>query len=111
MGAEELLLAGRRGNGFGLWHRLVHRRHRSDRLRTLFFEETEKRQLPVKRDSATRLAGAFCALIATMSWCVPASACSACFGKSDSSMALGMNWGIFTLLGVIVCVLGSVAGF
>jgi hypothetical protein len=26
-------------------------------------------------------------------------------------MALGMNWGIFSLLGVVVCVLGCVAGF
>jgi hypothetical protein len=26
-------------------------------------------------------------------------------------MALGMNWGIFSLLGVVVCVLGGVAGF
>jgi hypothetical protein len=26
-------------------------------------------------------------------------------------MARGMNWGIFSLLGIIVCVLVSVAGF
>jgi len=41
----------------------------------------------------------------------PAFACSACFGKSDSAMAQGMNWGIFSLLGIIVSVLGSVAVF
>jgi hypothetical protein len=29
-------------------------------------------------------------------------ACAACYGKSDSPLASGMNWGIFTLLGVIV---------
>lgn len=40
-----------------------------------------------------------------------ALACSACFGKSDSPMAAGMNWGIFSLLAVIVPVLGGVAGF
>jgi len=40
-----------------------------------------------------------------------ASACSACFGKSDSALAAGMNWGIFTLLGVIGSVLGGVASF
>jgi hypothetical protein len=38
-------------------------------------------------------------------------ACAACFGQSDSPMAAGMNWGIFSLLGVVVFVLGSVAAF
>lgn len=38
-------------------------------------------------------------------------ACVACFGQSDSSMARGMNMGIFTLLLVITCVLASIAGF
>jgi hypothetical protein len=40
-----------------------------------------------------------------------ALACSACYGQSDSPMARGMNWGIFSLLGVIVTVLGCIAGF
>ena len=33
----------------------------------------------------------------------PASlfACAACYGASDSPMAKGMNWGIFSLLGVV----------
>jgi len=39
------------------------------------------------------------------------SACAACFGKSDSKLALGMNMGIFSLLGVVVCVLGGIAAF
>ena len=38
-------------------------------------------------------------------------ACAACYGQSDSPMAQGMNWGIFSLLAVIVSVLGSIAGF
>ena len=38
-------------------------------------------------------------------------ACAACYGQSDSPMAQGMNWGIFTLLVVIVGVLGGVAAF
>jgi hypothetical protein len=42
---------------------------------------------------------------------VNAFACAACFGKSDSAMAQGMNMGIFALLGVVVCVLSLVAGF
>ena len=39
------------------------------------------------------------------------SACTACFGKSDSNMAKGMNMGIAALLLVITCVLCGVAGF
>jgi hypothetical protein len=37
--------------------------------------------------------------------------CAACYGQSDSPMAAGMNWGIFSLLVVVVFVLGSVAAF
>ena len=40
-----------------------------------------------------------------------ALACSACYGKSDSSLAKGMNMGIFTLLGFVGLVLVGVAGF
>ncbi len=44
---------------------------------------------------------------------LPASlqACSACFGKSDSPMAQGMNMGIFTLLLFILSVLIGIAVF
>jgi heme/copper-type cytochrome/quinol oxidase subunit 2 len=41
----------------------------------------------------------------------PLFACATCFGKSDAPMAEGMNWGIFTLLGVIVAVLATIASF
>jgi hypothetical protein len=41
----------------------------------------------------------------------PVRACAACFGKSDSNMAQGMNMGIFALLLVITCVLCGIAGF
>ena len=40
-----------------------------------------------------------------------ASACAACFGKSDSKLAEGMNAGIFALMGVIGGVLFAIAGF
>jgi hypothetical protein len=40
-----------------------------------------------------------------------ALACAACFGKSDSPLAQGMNWGIFALLGCISMVLSGFAGF
>ena len=38
-------------------------------------------------------------------------ACAACYGQSDSPLAKAMNWGIFTLLGVVVCVLGGITLF
>ena len=39
-----------------------------------------------------------------------ASACAACYGRSDDAMARGMNMGIFTLLIVVVGVLAGIAG-
>jgi len=44
-------------------------------------------------------------------WTPSARACATCFGASDSPMAQGMNWGIFSLLAVIVCMLSGIAGF
>lgn len=38
-------------------------------------------------------------------------ACAACFGASDSSMARGMNFGILTLLIVVLATLGGLAAF
>ena len=32
-------------------------------------------------------------------------ACAACYGQSDSPLATGMNYGVFTLLGVVLSVL------
>jgi hypothetical protein len=41
----------------------------------------------------------------------PLFACAACYGKSSDPLAFGMNWGIFTLMGIIVTVLASIATF
>lgn len=41
----------------------------------------------------------------------PLFACAACFGKSSDPLAHGMNWGIFTLLGIVVLMLTSIATF
>lgn len=38
-------------------------------------------------------------------------ACAVCFGKSDSRLAVGMNWGIFTLLFFIGSVLAGLSCF
>lgn len=52
------------------------------------------------------------ALVAVLSWApAAAEACAACYGKSDSKLAEGMNWGIFSLLFVVVGVLGGIGGF
>lgn len=40
-----------------------------------------------------------------------AMACAACFGRTDSPLAYGMNAGIFALLAVIGSVLGLIASF
>jgi hypothetical protein len=40
-----------------------------------------------------------------------ALACATCFGKSDSDLAKAMNWGIVSLLAVVVVVLGGFAAF
>ena len=36
-----------------------------------------------------------------------ARACAACYGRSDSPLAEGVNWGILTLLVVVTAVLGG----
>jgi hypothetical protein len=52
------------------------------------------------------------ALFAAVLFC-PATlrACSACYGQSDSPLAVGMNWGILTLLAVVLSVLTGIAMF
>jgi hypothetical protein len=40
-----------------------------------------------------------------------ARACAVCFGKSDSRLAQGMNWGIFSLLFCITSVLAGLSCF
>jgi hypothetical protein len=38
-------------------------------------------------------------------------ACAASYGRSDSPLASGINWGIFTLMGVVLTVLTCSAVF
>jgi len=38
-------------------------------------------------------------------------ACAACYGQSDSPMAKGFNWGIVSLLAVVLTVLGGISCF
>jgi hypothetical protein len=53
----------------------------------------------------------FAASVFTLLAPSPLFACAACYGRSDSPLANGMNWGIFTLLGVVVSVLSCFGGF
>jgi len=52
-----------------------------------------------------------CLLVAAAMQPASALACAACYGASDSPLAKGMNWGILSLLVVVVFVLGSIASF
>lgn len=52
----------------------------------------------------------FVLLLVALASASRAAACATCFGKSDSALAEGMNWGIFAMLGFIGIVLAGVAG-
>ena len=53
------------------------------------------------------------ALGITLWWGLQSSAhaCATCFGAADSPLTKGLNWGIGSLLVVILMVLGGVASF
>ena len=54
------------------------------------------------------------ALAAVLAGCIMPTqlfACAACYGQSSAPLAYGMNWGIFTLMGVLVLMLSSIATF
>ncbi len=53
------------------------------------------------------------ALAAVMLVSVPQSAlaCATCYGASDSDLARGMNWGILSLLFVVIVVLSGIGSF
>ena len=60
----------------------------------------------MRKWSKITLAAAIAALLPS-----PLFACAACFGKSSDPLAHGMNWGIFTLLGIVVIMLSTIATF
>lgn len=41
----------------------------------------------------------------------PLLACATCYGRSDDPLAHGINWGILSLLCVVVLMLSSIATF
>ena len=44
-------------------------------------------------------------------WPTAAEACAVCFGAPDSPMTKGMQWGIASLIFILIPVLGGVGGF
>lgn len=52
-------------------------------------------------------------VLVALSWIsmTDAFACATCFGASDSALVKGMNFGILTLLLVVLGVLGGIASF
>jgi heme/copper-type cytochrome/quinol oxidase subunit 2 len=52
-----------------------------------------------------------CFLLGFLSLPQSIQACAVCFGKSDSKLAEGMNWGIMALLFVVTFVLACISGF
>ena len=44
-------------------------------------------------------------------WPSAAEACAVCFGAPDSPMTKGMQWGIASLIFILIPVLGGVGGF
>jgi hypothetical protein len=41
----------------------------------------------------------------------PLFACAACYGRSNDPLAHGVNWGILSLLAIVVFMLSSIATF
>ena len=60
---------------------------------------------------ASRLFHVALASLVVIGFSIPqgASACAACFGISDSPLAKGMNWGILSLLVIVLGVLAGIA--
>jgi hypothetical protein len=75
-------------------------------LRHLFFEEIEENQLSMRRLRKIILTAALAALSPS-----PLFACAACYGRSNDPLAHGVNWGILTLLAIVVLMLSSIATF
>ena len=50
-------------------------------------------------------------ILLLLSFIPAAMACAVCGGASDSPMAKGMNWGIFSLMAVIGSMLAGIASF
>jgi hypothetical protein len=75
-------------------------------LRRLFFEKTEEDKLSMRKFRKMILAAALAAFSPT-----PLFACATCYGRSDGPLAHGINWGILSLLCIVVLMLSSIATF
>ncbi len=84
-------------------------------ITTTKLERTSSRNAAFMRQICVPVAVARCTLLGLLLAFLtnPGSiwACAACYGQSDSPMAHGLNWGIFSLLLVVVLMLGGIASF
>jgi len=49
--------------------------------------------------------------VVMLAWPSALEACAVCFGAPDSPMTKGMQWGIASLIFILIPVLGGVGGF
>jgi hypothetical protein len=112
LGPKELFLHRWQIVGFVIRDRIPGFRNWAHFLRALFPEKAQAHQLSVSGIfNSTR---ALALWVSIFMWVLrpgPLLACAACYGQSDSPMAKGMNWGIFSLLAVVIAVLGGIATF
>jgi len=59
----------------------------------------------------SRKYGLLFAALLLSAWPSAAKACAVCFGAPDSPMTKGMQWGIASLIFILIPVLGGVGGF
>jgi hypothetical protein len=109
VGASALSFARRRDSRFDFRFVLRDLRGCADLVWKIFFEKTETHELLMNQRSL-RILLSICGVALTLNP-NPVLACAACFGKSDSPLAQGMNWGILSLLVVVGLVLGGIASF
>ena len=55
--------------------------------------------------------GLFFLTVVMLAWPSALEACAVCFGAPDSPMTKGMQWGIASLIFILIPVLGGVGGF
>src|SRR5439155_26507070 len=96
--------------GSGLRNRLAGCWLGADRLRKIFFEEAQTRQLPVKPRSRIKLLLPALAFVLALR-AESALACAVCYGDPGAPMSKGLVWGIFSLMAVVIPVLGGIGGF
>lgn len=61
--------------------------------------------------SMRRILGGLIVLAVWLSGMETSSACAVCFGNAESPLTQAVGWGIISLLGVVMVVLGGIVAF